>query len=194
MFLFLRDELRIFDGPLRVLHFAPESSLEGRFREHPNLDYVSMDLHGRGAMVRGDITDIDAPDDSFDFILCSHVLEHVPDDRKAMRELVRVLRPDGRAVVVVPIKRDDTYEDPSITDPHERDRIFGRDHVRICGRDYRDRLSAAGFAVQEIDYAEGLAPEVLTRYGLHTGEPFYLCVKAHDRAEGHPQSAAVTSS
>jgi hypothetical protein len=97
-------------------------------------------------------------------------------------------------VVVVPIKRDDTYEDPSITDPHERDRIFGREHVRICGRDYRDRLSDAGFAVQEIDYAEGLAPEVLTRYGLHTGEPFYLCVKAHDRAEGHPQSPAVTSS
>jgi SAM-dependent methyltransferase len=93
------------------------------------------------AMVRMDITDIQYPKDTFDVIYCSHVLEHVVDDRKAMREFHRVLRPDGWALLLVPITVEKTFEDPSVTDPEERLSVFGQeDHVRCYGPDYVERL------------------------------------------------------
>src|SRR6478735_220079 len=129
---FLVDHQRLFDGSsLRVLHWAPELGWSDRLRRLPGVRYLSGDVDPGKAMRELDLTSIDLPDESIDLTLCSHVLEHVPDDRTAMSELLRVLRPGGHALVMVPLTRAPTDEDPSITDPEERRRRFGQtDHVR----------------------------------------------------------------
>lgn len=121
-------------------------------------------------MEKMDITDIHHPDHSFDVIVCSHVLEHVSDDRRAMRELCRVLRPSGWAILNVPINADRTFEDPSITDPQERQRVFGQhDHVRNYGPDDQHRLEEAGFAVSVTYPTDLLSPADIERQGLGKG-------------------------
>jgi ubiquinone/menaquinone biosynthesis C-methylase UbiE len=112
---------------------------------------MTADLHSP-AMVKMDITNIQFPDETFDVVYCSHVLEHVPDDRKAMREFYRVLKSNGWAVLLVPIIVEKTFEDPSIDKPKDRLRLFGQsDHVRKYGRDYVDRLRESGFSVSKGD-------------------------------------------
>ena len=147
---FLRKRTNFFDGKTkRMLHIAPESVFEPFFSEAAGSGYLTADLFAESVMEKMDITDIRHPDDTFDVIFCSHVLEHVPDDRKAMAEFCRTLKPDGWAILNVPITTEKTVEDPSITDPAERLRLFGQeDHVRRYGIDYRDRLEEAGFIVQ----------------------------------------------
>ncbi len=120
--------------------------MAGRLQQLP-IDYLSVDLDSPYAMRHCDITAIPEPDASFDVVICNHVLEHIPDDRKAMRELRRVLKPGGLAVLQHPIHdRPDTFEDQSIVSPDERLRVFGQeDHVRIYGWDFVDRLRDVGF-------------------------------------------------
>ena len=121
-----------------------------------------------------DITGTSFEDNRFDIIFCSHVLEHIEDDHKAMWELHRILSPRGFAILLVPIKDffkgkkiDKTFEDFSIRNPKEREEVFGqRDHVRIYGRDYEDRLRSAGFHVTTDKYIESLSPELVKRYAL----------------------------
>lgn len=139
----------LFDGhPKQVLHVAPERCFEAKLRTQIGDGYLTADLF-RSAMTKMDITDIQYSDDFFDVIYCSHVLEHVVDDRKAMREFRRVLKPDGWAILLVPITAETTIEDPSVTDPLERHRLYGqKDHVRRYGPDYADRLREAGFKVK----------------------------------------------
>ena len=119
-----------------------------------------------------DITSLDLPDNWADLIVCSHVLEHVPDDRAAMAELHRVLKPGGRALVMCPVDehRAKTFEDPSVTDPAERERLFWQsDHVRIYGQDLADRLAEAGFRVDVVPYVEQLPAETVERCRLRSG-------------------------
>ena len=128
-------------------------------------------------MVEMDITDIQYPDDSFDAIYCSHVLEHVPDDAKAMSELYRVLKPGGWAILAVPIRGDTTFEDPTTTEPEERERLFGQsDHVRYYGKDFKDRLEAAGFEVKVDDYPSQI-PQGLVEYHSLSLADIYYCEK-----------------
>lgn len=166
----------VLTRPIRLLHIAPEASIAGRLRANDNIDYLSADLDGRHAMVSMDITDIRYPDDSFDVIYCSHVLEHVPDDVRAMREFRRVLRPGGMAVLQVPLgDRDVTYEDWSIVTPAERLRAFGQiDHVRIYGRDFPGRLLSAGFEVEQVDVRTLIEPEELRRLAIDRDEPLFI--------------------
>jgi ubiquinone/menaquinone biosynthesis C-methylase UbiE len=126
-----------------------------------------------------DIAAIPFSDRSFDLIYCSHVLEHVPEDRKAMRECNRVLADDGMAILIVPIMAEKTIEDPTITDPKERLRLFGQeDHVRKYGPDYSERLQEAGFRVEVITPANFLNQEEVVRFGLaHTGSRLFICRK-----------------
>ena len=171
--LYLKNETRFFTDSLKVLHFAPEQAFLKRFRKMKNLDYTTTDLNSPIADVKADICDLPFEDNSYDFIICNHVLEHIPDDAKAMRELYRILAPGGTAIVQVPYdrRRNESFEDDSITDPKERARIFGQyDHVRIYGMDYFEKLSEAGFTVQAVDYTSTLTEAEIDRYRLAKGE------------------------
>src|SRR4051794_27384302 len=151
LWLYVERRPDLLPRPQRLLHFAPELIFRRRFEQAPGLEYLTADLDSPDAMVHFDITSIPYPDDSFDAIVCSHVLEHVEDDRAAMRELLRVLRPDGFAILLVPLdlSRDETYEDAAVTAPEARAREFWQhDHVRLYGRDFRRRLEEEGFHVQ----------------------------------------------
>jgi SAM-dependent methyltransferase len=179
LWLFLRDRTNFFTDRLRVLHFAPERCFKA-FASLPNLDYVTADFHPGRAMLAIDITAIALPTGSFDAILCSHVLEHVPDDRRAMRELFRMLKPRGWAAVMVPLERGraETFEDPRIVSPEEREQVFGHhDHVRIYGQDFKRRLESTGFAVRVHRYAKELGPEAVKRHSLPRKDDIYLCIK-----------------
>lgn len=173
-----RGEL-LFDE-LSLLHFSPEPPFERLFRSLPNLRYASADLDAPGAMHHFDIQDIPLDDDTFDAILCSHVLEHVPDDRRAMRELRRVLKPGGWALVLVPIdsSRAETHEDPSITSRADRRREYWQeDHVRLYGRDFARRLEEEGFAVTVERYMREVEPDIAARHGL-PADDMYVCSSA----------------
>lgn len=152
----------------RILHVAPEAATVPVFRRIAT-EYVTTDLM-EDADVTADITDLPFPDDRWDLIVCSHVLEHVADDRSALREFRRVLAPGGRALVLVPRNPGmPTDEDPSVTDPAERTRRFGQhDHIRIYGDDLEDRLRAAGFDEIEEIKPDAFPPEDVERYRLRS--------------------------
>ena len=131
--------------------------------------YVTADLESPLADLHFDVQRIPLADASVDVVLCNHLLEHVADDRQALRELHRILRPGGWGILLSPVDPGyvHTYEDDTITDPDERTRIFGQyDHRRIYGRDYADRLREAGFEAEDIDYAASLPAEERARYAL----------------------------
>lgn len=180
LWLYLKQETDFFESPLKVLHFAPEQAFYKRFRKQKNLDYTTTDLNSPLADVKADICALPFSEESYDFILCNHVLEHIPDDTKAMHELFRILKPGGTAILQIPqdLSREKTFEDDSITDPSERAKIFGQyDHVRVYGRDYFDKLRSVGFAVEEVDYTTRLSPELIARYRLAKGEIIPVCSK-----------------
>lgn len=173
LWLFLKKETNFFESPLTVLHFAPEQAFYKRFRKLKNLNYTTTDLNSPLAAIKADICNLPFADNSYDVILCNHVLEHIPDDTKAMKELYRVLKPGGWGIFQIPqdVKRDKTFEDNSITDKIERTKIFGQyDHVRIYGRDYFDKLRAIGFKVSAIDFTQQLSPAEIDRFRLAKGE------------------------
>jgi SAM-dependent methyltransferase len=179
MRLYLTRNTDLFNGHRkRMLHVAPEPELSRWLQRAPSIDYLTADLSSSQAMVKMDISDIQYGDNTFDVIYCSHVLEHVPDDRKAMREFWRVLKSGGWAILQVPITSDVTFEDPSVTSPKDRERVFGqRDHVRRYGPDYRDRLVDAGFSVTVDGFVRELDEKTVSRYGLVRSEDVYFCRK-----------------
>lgn len=180
LWLYLKNETSFFSEPLKVLHFAPEQAFYTRFKKQPNLQYTTTDLESPLADVKADICNLPFESDCYDVILCNHVLEHIPNDTKAMQELYRVLKPGGMAVLQIPqdLNLEFTFEDDSITDKVERAKIFGQyDHVRVYGRDYFDKLRAIGFKVDEVDYTSKFKPEEITRYCLAKGEILPICYK-----------------
>lgn len=177
LWLWLRDRTDVFTSPVRLLHLAPEPVLRERFERQANLDYVTVDLQSPLADLRADVQRLPFPTGAFDAVIANHVLEHVDDDRAAMVELGRVLRPGGWAVLQVPLDetRETTFEDPAVTDPAARERLFGKDdHVRVYGRDYGQRLRDAGFEVRPEPFARTLGPQAMRRYGL-LDEDVYAC-------------------
>ncbi|HEY9185744.1 MAG TPA: methyltransferase domain-containing protein [Salegentibacter sp.] len=180
LWLYLKNETAFFTRNLKVLHFAPEQAFYKRFRKLSNLDYTTTDLNSPLADVKADICDLPFSNSYFDFILCNHVLEHIPDDNKAMQELYRILKPGGTAILQIPqdLDREKTFEDNSITDQKEREKIFGQyDHVRVYGRDYFDKLRSIGFRVEEVDYTRNLSSEEIDKYRLVKGEIIPVCYK-----------------
>ncbi len=180
LWLFLKNETGFFNQKLKVLHIAPEQAFYKRFKQMKNLDYITADLHSPLADVKADITRLPFDDNSFDVILCNHVLEHIPDDTKAIQELYRVMKSGGWGIFQIPIdeNRQETFQDDSITDPSERTRIFGQyDHVRVYGQDYYDKLRAAGFKVNAIDYTQNLTDQMIDRYRLSKGEKIPYVMK-----------------
>jgi SAM-dependent methyltransferase len=179
LWLFLKKKTNLFDGKTKkVLHVAPEQCLESRFLKKLGEDYVTADLNNPRAMIKMDIMDIQYDQETFDVIYCSHVLEHVPDDRKAIREFFRVLKPGGWAILLVPINAEKTFEDPSIVEPKERLKAFGNeDHVRKYGPDYIDRLREAGFEVQITKCSDLATPEEMIKMGLSAQGKIFYCTK-----------------
>lgn len=180
LWLYLKNETDFFSAPKKVLHFAPEQAFYKRFRNQKNLDYTTTDLNSPLADVKADICNLPFKDEEFDVIFCNHVLEHIPDDTKAMQELYRILKKGGMGIFQIPqdLSREKTFEDNSITDRKERAKIFGQyDHVRIYGRDYFDKLRSVGFRVVEEDYTKKITPELVEKYRLAPGEIIPICFK-----------------
>lgn len=173
MWLYLQNETNIFTHKLKVLHIAPEQEFLRKFKKMKNLEYTSADLFSPIVDVKADIVDLPFEDNSFDVIICNHVLEHIVDDRKAMSELYRVMKSGGWGIVQVPMRNslEKTYEDFTITDPKERQKHFGQyDHVRWYGMDYFDRLKSVGFETEINFYSQKFSEADIKRFGLNKNE------------------------
>jgi Methyltransferase domain len=180
-YLYLKDRTSLFQSSARLLHIAPEPQLARVFKRSPNLKYVSADLFEPGVMIRFDIQKTPFRDQTFDVVICNHVMEHVPNDSVAMAEIRRILKPDGWAMLQVPIALalDRTIEDPTaITDEQRIERFGQEDHVRLYSRpDYIARLQAVGFSVRAESYPVTLGTEKIQRFGLVEEEEVFMCYK-----------------
>ncbi len=173
------QQTNLFTERHRLLHVSPRYALARRFRRMANLDYVALDVEPRSLVtVQADATAMPLGDGSFDALICIHVLEHIDDDRAAMDEFFRVLKPGGWALITVPLMLDrPTYEDPAITAPEDRKVAFGEtSHVRHYGIDVVQRLEARGFEV-ELELGSDIDPEVMIKYGLLSDENILFCSK-----------------
>ena len=183
LWLYLQHETSFFkpqSPKLKVLHMAPEQCFVKRFKKLKHLDIITADLYSPIVDVKADILDLPFDDNQFDIVFCNHVLEHIIDDKKAMQELYRVMKPGGFGIFQIPqeLSRAETYEDASITTSEERKKHFKQyDHVRIYGRDYFDRLRAVGFRVEEVDYSKKLSEKEMDIYRLMKGEILPVCFK-----------------
>jgi predicted SAM-dependent methyltransferase len=180
VYLYLKMRTDIFKQKVRLLHVAPEAKLHQILSVQPNISYLSIDLSSKLANVKVDITQMSFKENSFDVIICNHVLEHIQDDRKAMHELYRILTPKGWAILQVPISNllETTYENPSIKKPEEKEKKFGqRDHVRIYGKDYTYKLEAAGFKVEVFNFVKEFNKSSAYKFGISKDENIYRCSK-----------------
>lgn len=180
LWIFLKKETNLFTDKVKMLHVAPEYCFIARLRKQKNIDYITGDIISPWADVKMDIQDIPFQDNSFDVIMCNHVLEHVDDDKKAMSEFFRVMKPGGWGIFEVPVdySNQKTLEDSSINTPELREKYYWQsDHVRLYGLDYADKLRAAGFDVTENRMLEMLTPDERLRYALPAKEIIYYCRK-----------------
>ncbi|MBL7214141.1 MAG: methyltransferase domain-containing protein [Phycisphaerae bacterium] len=179
VWLYLQEKTTLLDGsPRKVLHIAPEPCLETKFRRILGTEYITADLNNPKAQIKMDVTKIPFDNETFDVIYCSHVLEHVPDDRKAIREFYRVLKKDSWALILVPINVDRTIEDLSVTNPKERERLFGQhDHVRKYGPDFIKRVKESGFHAEIVLPQDFLNTDRIRVCGIGKGTPLFKCNK-----------------
>lgn len=182
LWLFLQNETSYLkpEKKYKVLHFAPEQAFFKKFKKIRHWNYVTTDIESPLADVKADICQLPFEDNTFDLVLCSHVLEHISDDVKAMSELYRVMKPGGIGIFQVPMNVNlaKTYEDARITLPEERRRAFGQyDHVRVYGLDYFERLKDVGFEVNPVCYAEKLGNNQTEKYRLDKTEILPVCTK-----------------
>jgi len=181
LWLYLKNKTDFFTAQHKMLHIAPEQCFYKLFRKMPNINYTTADLNSPIADVKMDLHHAPFTDNTFNVIFCNHVLEHVEDDRQCMRELYRIMNKGGWGIFQVPMDstREKTYEDKSIVTPEAREEHFWqKDHVRLFGLDYKNRLEEAGFTVMADDYVNTFSPEMIDRYRLPAGEIIYLCRKA----------------
>jgi len=173
LWLYLERKTSFLDDSIKVLHVAPEQVFYKKFKSFSHWDYTTTDLFSPLADVKADLCNLPFESNTYDLILCNHVLEHIPDDEKAIKEIYRILKPRGTAILQVPLNenRNTTFEDNSIEDPKERARIFGQyDHVRIYGKDYYDRLKSVGFEATADDFINTLSEQEQEKFGLPKDE------------------------
>jgi SAM-dependent methyltransferase len=181
IWVYLKERSDFFERPLSVLHIAPEACFINRFEKIHGKNYITADIESPLAKVKMDIHQIPFDENRFDVVLCNHVLEHVRDDIQALKEINRVLRPGGFAILQVPFfppLPQTTFEDPTVTDPKERERLFGQDdHVRKYGLDYTQRMERAGLTAIEDMFVNELSETQRHRFGLAKGEIIYKAIK-----------------
>lgn len=180
LWLYFHNKTNFFSAKLKVLHIAPEQSFIKRFKKLSNIEYITADLESPLADVKMNIKDIPFGENTFDVLICNHVLEHIDDEPKALSEVLRVLKPNGWAILQVPINNsfETTYEDPAIISPKEREKHFGQyDHVRFHGKDYPLRLKKAGFNVVIDEFVKQFSTKDIERYRLSPEEIIYFCIK-----------------
>lgn len=180
LWLYLKEKTGLFTDKMSFLHIAPEYCFLKRFKKLPNLDYITGDLISPWADVKMDVHDIPFEDNRFNAVMCNHVLEHVEDDEKVMKEFLRVLKPGGWGIFQVPIdyNRAETLEDTAInTDELREIHYWQDDHVRLYGLDFGEKLAQAGFEVTEDDYVKKLDQKLVKRYALLKNEIIYFCRK-----------------
>ena len=180
LWLYLVDERNIKNEKINLLNIAPDYAIQTKLKQLKNISYTSIDIESELAAQKADITNLKFNDNSFNAILCYHVLEHVEDDRKAISEIFRVLKADGWAVLQSPIEenREITFEDFAVKSPQERKQVFGQeDHVRIYGRDYVRRLEDTGFIVTQDNFIDKFSSTEKKKYLLDDTEVIYFCRK-----------------
>lgn len=181
IWLYLNERTDFFNKQLDVLHIAPEACFIRRFEMVHKAHYTTADIESPLAKVKMDIQAMPFSDNSFDVVLCNHVLEHVDDDMAALKEIGRVLKPGGFSILQVPFFSpvpEKTMEDRSVTDKRERERLYGQaDHVRRYGKDYADRIRSTGLHVKEEKFAGDASEEACRKYGISKNEILYIGVK-----------------
>ena len=180
LWLYLKRKTTFLKDPLTVLHIAPEQVFFSKFKSFTHWNYTTTDLHSPLADIKADICDLPFENNTYDLILCNHVLEHISNDHRAMEELFRVLKTGGTLIAQVPIEenRSTTFEDNSIKDKTKRTEIFGQyDHVRIYGTDYYKRLESVGFKAQAIDFLKEFSRKEIESYALPKNERIPLAIK-----------------
>jgi len=181
LWLYLKEKTSFFSGEKDVLHIAPESCFLKRFEKIHGSRYITADMESPWAKVKMDVHKMPFGENQFDVVLCNHVLEHVKDDLQAMREIKRVLKPGGFAILQVPFFSpvpEVTLEDDSITDPELREQIFGQsDHARKYGHDYASRIERSGLKAVKDSFVDDLPTETRNRFCLHAGEIIYKAIK-----------------
>ncbi len=180
LWLYLKEKTNFFTANHKLLHIAPEQCFYKLFKAMPNLNYVTGDYNSPIADYHFDLHKAPFDDNSFDVIFCHHVLEHVEDADQCLRELYRMMKPGGFGIFQIPqdVNRYLTYEDKTITTEKEREiHFWQKDHVRLFGLDYKDKLIAAGFNVTVEDYTKQITPQLVERYGLPKDELLYICRK-----------------
>lgn len=179
IWVYLKEKTNFFARNLDVLHIAPEACFMRHFSQQHGEKYITADIESPLANVKMDIHAMPFPDNTFDVVLCNHVLEHVTDDIQAMGEIRRVLKPHGWAILQVPFFSpvpEVTFEDNSITNPRERENVFGQDdHVRKFGKDYVRRIERSGLRAQPDSFASTY--DFASRYGISKGEIIYRATK-----------------
>lgn len=176
VWLYLKEKTDFFKSSMKVLHIAPEQPFQERFKKIEQLEYITADLESPIADYKCDVQDLPFKENEFDMVICNHVLEHVDDDRKAMAEILRVLKPGAKAILLVPLEfgLEKTYEDPGITSPKERAKHFKQyDHVRLYGTDFPKRLEEVGYIVPKQNYLDEIHEEVRKRFALPVKEFMY---------------------
>ena len=169
LWLYLDRETNFLSSNLKVLHVAPEQVFYKKFKKLKNWEYFTFDLNSPIADIKGDLTSTNFKDESFDLIICNHVLEHIKDDKSALNEIYRVLKYNGTSILQVPInlRREKTFEDSTIKSKIQREKYFGQyDHVREYGLDFKDRVEQSGFKVQMINYSKKISKDLIIKYGL----------------------------
>lgn len=178
-FVFYFQKYVYTDTNINVLHFSPQSRIADLFRANDKINYITSDFKTGGAMIKEDMQNLSYGDRSFDVVICLHVLEHIEDDRKALKEIYRVLKNKGFALIDVPIDNslEHTYEDPLINTPEARSKAYWQwDHLRLYGRDFSDRLQEAGFKVTKLELKHYIDEDDFRYYGLKRS-PIYYCLK-----------------
>lgn len=179
LFPYLKNELDSFNiRDIKLLHIAPEKCLENIFRSNANIEYTSIDLNNKNADKLMDLTNLKFSDKAFDLIIAVHVLEHINNDLKAMKEIHRVLKPTGKAIILVPIdyQKANTYEDNNLKSYFQREKAYGQgDHMRLYGIDFSNKLVDAGFKVEAVNYAKKLSDNYIKQNYIYKDEQIFIC-------------------